>query len=107
MTSPVLAVCVDVVGEPLELVSHTLNSEAVIGGEVFKEGLAVKDSLYALDNSVDLDSAIARLSRVLMRVKPGSGAAEIWQARGIGGRCDVAGRMGSGACLRAGGSSRV
>ena len=45
--------CVDVVGEPLKLVSHTLNSEAVIGGEVFKEGLAVKDSLYALDNGVD------------------------------------------------------
>ena len=44
--------CVDVVGEPLKLVSHTL-SEAVIGGEVFKESLAVKDSLYALDNGVD------------------------------------------------------
>ena len=53
MTSPVLAVCVDVVGEPLELVSHTLNSEAVIGGEIFKECLAVKDSLYALDDGVD------------------------------------------------------
>ena len=51
--SPVLTVCVDVVGEPLKLVSHTLNSEAVIGGEVFKEGLAVKDSLYAFDNGVD------------------------------------------------------
>ena len=53
MTSPVLAVCVDVVGEPLKLVSHTLNSEAVIGGEIFKECLAVEDSLYALDDGVD------------------------------------------------------
>ena len=53
MTIPVLAVCVDVVGKPLKLVSHTLDSEAVIGGKVFKEGLAVKDSLYALDNGVD------------------------------------------------------
>ena len=53
MTSPVLTVCIDVGGEPLKLVSHTLDSEAVIGGEVFKEGLAVKDSLYAFDNGVD------------------------------------------------------
>ena len=53
MTSPVLTVCVDVVGEPLKLVSHTLNSEAVIGGEIFKECLAVEDSLYVLDDGVD------------------------------------------------------
>ena len=53
MASPALAVCVDIVGEPLKLVSHTLNSKAVVGGEIFKECLAVEDSLYALDDGVD------------------------------------------------------